>query len=476
MKTLVNKAPRLALGVTPSSAALSRFLKGRKPSSSILPHMPAELVQTIASFLPMPALGNLRLTCKELEVKILWYFAKTYFREMKFMHSKYALEALVAMSKSRMAQYVQKLALGPPSNDQSVVIFSGQEPKSAAVRQQITRALYRYAEENRTMRAFGHDAAMIQTAFQNLSAITKMEFLAPTQDCVCPFCSPLSSYGERHLIESVGGGKAGFAPTVLDSSQSLGRLLHITLSAAQSAGLKLECVDARTTPFPDEYTEESQKTGFAAYPLTFPSAPPGERPSDSAFARLSNMKLFLGHHQDTCNAGRRTQLVQRLVTFFDRAPALESLGFTFQEGHGTFECLKQLTHSPPLWKIKRLELSSFDFKCTELFDILDPLRNTLQTLHLSFFKVDDGFEMLRWFRDRMTSLNEVDLEHLQEYPTPARYGSAALSLQHALLNSYSNSRYKGDSIGKFFDETIDKWMGHESAQGKMLLGLDDDSD
>jgi hypothetical protein len=370
----------------------------------------------------MPALGSLRLTCRELEVKTLWHFAKTYFCEMKFMHSRYALEALVAMSKSRMARYVKTLALGPPSNDQGVVVFNGQETKSAAARQQITKALYRYAEENRTMRAFGHDADMIQTAFRNLSGITKIEFLAPAQECVCPFCSPLGSYGETYLVELVGCGKAGFAPMMLDSSQSLSRLLHIALSAAQSAGLQLECVDARTTLFPDEYVEECQKTGFASYPLTFPSAPRGgEGLLDSAFAKLSTVKLFLGHHQDTCNAERRTQLVQRLIAFFDRAPVLQTLGLTFQEGHGTFECLRQLTHSPTLWKIKRLELSNLDLECTELFDILRPVRSTLHALHLAFFNVEDGFALLRWLRDCMTSLTEVDLDHFQELPTPTRY-------------------------------------------------------
>jgi hypothetical protein len=392
--------------------------------------MPAELIQTIASFLPMPTLGNLRLACKELEAKILWHFTKTYFREMKFMHSKYALEALVDISNSRMAQYVQALALGPPSNDQSVVVFHGQEPKSPIVRKQITTALYRYADENRTMRAFGHDAAMIQTAFENLSAVTKIQLLAPDTKCACPGCSPMRpydgshvlSYGERHLFQSVGGGKAVFAPIMLDTSQSLARLLHIALTAAQAAKLQLECVDAHTTTNPPDYMDECQTTGFAAYPLTFPSGLPGSF-SDTAFAKLSTFRLFLGHHQDICNTERRNQLVLRLLKFFARAPALRTLGLTFQEGHGNIDCLKQLTQSPGFWKIRRLELSNLSFEDTELSDVLMPLRNTLEALHLQppYFNSLELCSMLRCFRDQMISLTEVAIDYMFDEPLSLRY-------------------------------------------------------
>jgi hypothetical protein len=408
---------------------LFRFLKGRKLGTGILPAMPAELIQTVASFLPMPALGNLRLACKELEAKILWYFATTYFREMKFMHSEYALEALVAISKSRMAQYVQTLGLGPPSNDQSVVVFNDEAPKSTIVRQEITTALYRYADENRTMRAFGHDAAMIQTALENLPAVTKIHLIAPHTDCDCgcihaiPYSeNPVPSYGERYLFQSLGSGKAGFAPIMLDSSQSLARLLHIALSSAQAANLQLENVEACPTTCPPEYMNECRMTGFAAYPLTFPSVPAGGL-TDAAFAKLSTVRLFLGHHHDTCNTERRNQLVRRLLEFFARATALRTLGLTLQEGHGKVDCLKQLTQSSELSKIKRLELSNFDCVYTELCEILKPLKRTLEALRLQYVSVDaqDDLAMLKFFRDQMTSLNEVVLQYVLRYLHTLRY-------------------------------------------------------
>jgi hypothetical protein len=453
---LVDTAPHTPLGVTPSSAILSRLLNGCRPGNGILTRLPSELIQSIATHLPMPALGHLRLTCKELESKILWHFAKTYFREMKFMHSKYALDALVAMSNSRMAKYVRTLALGPPSNDQGIVFFGGgNAPKTPSRRQRIMSAMYNYAAENRTMRAFGHDAAMIQTALGNLPAVTKLEFLGPKQECACPFCTPTNSYGERHLVEAIGEGKAGFAPIVLDASQSIPRLMHIALEAAQSVGLQLECIDARTTHFPDEYVEECQKTGFGSYSLTFPSAPVRVGSLDSAFATLSSLKLYLGHHQDTCNSDRRLQLVQSLTAFFGRAPALRTLGLMFQEGHGTLACLEQLTSSPSLRKILRLELRNFEFSSMELFDVLDPLAKTLQELDLSFFKVDDWFAMLFWFRYHMTSLTKVALHELRGFP--------------------SSARYTGDSIAEFFEETATQWQMDRDAAYEYGYNTDDSS-
>ncbi|KAF2688726.1 hypothetical protein K458DRAFT_151736 [Lentithecium fluviatile CBS 122367] len=401
----------------------------------------------------MPALGNFRLACKELENKILWYFVKEYFHEMKFMHSKFALEALVAVSKSRMALYVGTLVLGPASNDQGTVSFNGQQPKSPARREQILSALYHYAEENRTMRAFGHDAEMIQTAFHGLSSVTKVEFQGPRKECACISCSPLESYGERHLFESVGAGKASFVPSYLDASQSFARLLHITLSAAQSAGIQLEYVDARTTRFPQEHMEEIQKTGFRTYSLTFPSAPRGETASSSAFATLSTVKLCLGHHQDACNSERRTHFIRRLTTFFDRAPKLQTLGLTFQEGHGIFECLRMLTSSPSLRKIKRLELSSFQFDCMELFDILGPLQDTLQALELCNFVVDDWFEMLVWLVNRMTSLTELEFDRPQDFPTSAKFEG-------------------GNSIEVFYKETAAQWTKDRDEYIKSTLNSD----
>jgi hypothetical protein len=274
------------------------------------------------------------------------------------------------------------------------------------------------------MRAFGQDAAMIQTAFENLSAVTKIQLLAPESECDCPGCSlkfsydsdqsSLSSYGERYLTQSVGGGKAAFEATVLDSSQSLARLLHVALSSAQAANLQLECVETCVTLCPPDYLAEFQLTGFAAYPLTFPSGPVGDV-FDTAFAKLSTIRLFLGHHHDTCNKERRNQFVRRLLEFLARAPALRTLGLTLQEGYGKIDCLKQITQSAELRKIKQLELSNFDCVHTELSEILEPLKHTLGALHLDYVGIKDNLAMLKFFRDQMTTLNKVRLHCVMRY-------------------------------------------------------------
>lgn len=422
--------PSVPLGSTPSSAVLSRFLEGIKPGTGILSRMPTELVEIIASHVDMPALGQLRLTCRELESKTLWHFTQMYFREIKYMPSKYALEVLVAMSQSRMAKYVKTLRLGTPSNDQGPISCA-----SPLRTPQIVSAMMEYSEQNRTMRAMGEDVAMIKTAFQSLRGITKIEFVEPA--CACGCGGLVGAYGEHYLTEVVGEGVAQFAPIMLDPSQSVSRLLYVALSAAESAGLHLEHVNAQMSSFPDEYCDESRGTGFGAFPLHFPLAVPGENPSP--FANLSTLKLFLAHHQDVCNPDRRMQLVQRLTSFLDRAPSLKMLSLTFQDQHGTESVLGEITSSPVLRKIPQLELCALRITSKVLTDALKPLRHTVRTLKLRNLYLQDNswIEMLEWLRDSMVTLNEIDLCYLRGYPDSACYS--------------------GDSIKEFFEETLEIW-------------------
>ena len=80
---------------------------------SSLAELPSELIDAIATSLPSSGLFNLRLTCAGFNVKSFHQFTEGYFRAEQPMYSRYALDALVEISKSRLRRYVRAVALGP---------------------------------------------------------------------------------------------------------------------------------------------------------------------------------------------------------------------------------------------------------------------------------------------------------------------------------------------------------------------------
>ena len=147
-----------------------------------LPHLPAELVDTIAISLTTSDLGNLRLTCKDVECKTRYRFCHENFSEKRFMHSNYAFERLVKISKSRMAQYVRTLHLGPPSCDHGEIRYFDDLDEEKRIdedtRNKITQKLRASAHENRIMKAFGEDAKMLLSAFKGLRNLVDLIFVS----------------------------------------------------------------------------------------------------------------------------------------------------------------------------------------------------------------------------------------------------------------------------------------------------------
>ncbi|KAF2250522.1 hypothetical protein BU26DRAFT_265061 [Trematosphaeria pertusa] len=386
----------------------------------------------------MPALGNLRLSCKELESETLWYFTQTYFREVNFMPSKYALEALFAMSKSRMAYYVRTLGLGPPSNDQSPIVFHNVKPRSKGKKEKIRSEMYEYGEVNREMRAVGEDTFLIRSALQNLRWITKLEFLDPFT-CYCGTCLPHRSYGMHYLYKTVGSGIARFSyGAELEASQSLAKLFHVALHACQAADLRLECVDAHIRHFPLPISDEIRFTGFSTYPLQFPSVRPRENPSNSAFADLTILKLFIAHTETTRNDIGYVRLAHRIASFLVRAPKLRTLALTFGEVDGSAFILEDIAGQ--LSNLRELELIGLRITWDRLCNALCCVRTHLCCLKSwDFTLTDDKWcEMLAWLRDSMQRLKEM---HLRPSPMYDRMGIY----------------YQGDALKDFLNETIERW-------------------
>ncbi|KAF2710767.1 hypothetical protein K504DRAFT_403663 [Pleomassaria siparia CBS 279.74] len=437
----------------PSSASMVRFLKGRAPGTGILPHMPCEMVEMIASNLPVEALGHLRLTCTELESKTLRYFSRTYFTEARFMLSKYALQGLLDMSLSRLGKHVRTLVLGPPCNDQGAVEFRRCEPKSPTEKKDITAQMMRYSDENRHMRMMGEDAVLIRQSFKNLQGITKLRFIDRMDHCGL---YGHNSYGGRYVGSRIGAGVAMFEDRKPDSTQSLSRIFSVALHAAQAASLKLECIDTRpgmtwaldpghgdsdSDGDDDDDGIDPSGFGFSSCSIDFPTVtqPGGAHPS--AFAHMSVLRLFIGFADDIRTDDRREHFLNRLTGFLSLSPKLRTLGFTFSVRKGASDFLIDLTNSGAMKNIDNFDLLGYRLGSTStLFRILRPLCATLHglTLHHIVHSHRQYLQLLAWVRNQMPHLTEIDIDYFSDH-------------------WFSSVAYKGTEMAQFIDTTIENW-------------------
>lgn len=79
--------------------------------TSYLIKAPVEVLAQIASYLETPDYCALRLTCKHVEAALFHPFAKEFFTRRQFMLTEFSLQALLDISKSRLAPSVEYLTL-----------------------------------------------------------------------------------------------------------------------------------------------------------------------------------------------------------------------------------------------------------------------------------------------------------------------------------------------------------------------------
>ncbi|KUI59803.1 hypothetical protein VP1G_07014 [Cytospora mali] len=78
-----------------------------------LVHLPQEMLNSIARFLPTNDFNALRLTCKPIEDKIFPYWANCYFKKKQFMIDHFSLKALVDISQHQaLSKIMTHLVIG----------------------------------------------------------------------------------------------------------------------------------------------------------------------------------------------------------------------------------------------------------------------------------------------------------------------------------------------------------------------------
>lgn len=133
-------------------------------ATSRLLALPLEVLLAIASHLTTPEYGHLRLTCRHLEAALFSSFSREFFTKRQFMLTEFSLQALVAISRSRLAPSMTHVIISvdrPALIPLHSALLNGHDPVKA-------NNLRREYTDHLTLVNGGYDVDMMAEAFGNL--------------------------------------------------------------------------------------------------------------------------------------------------------------------------------------------------------------------------------------------------------------------------------------------------------------------
>ena len=335
--------------------------------------LPVELVEIIASFLPPEDLFNLRLTCRGLSTKTFHYFTQEHFTIKQFFPSLYGLEALLAISKSRLRESLKTVVLGPHFFNPTRSQVTARDEK---VMKQRLQGYLRYTDENRYMKQTGLDAIILQEAFANLPNCSTLEIrdyslLTNEADEWCDDIRPLSSYGQSQYS------KASVWSTIKDTTAFTGTFT-VALHAAITARLPLESVTM-------DYEMSWRQSEVS---LDLPS-PRWFDPSDCSLKKLLHLQLYIACSANLPEPGW-AGTVDRIVQFFILAPNINRLGLNLAYRRNASSFLVRLADTLDFGNITTLDLIWICTNQDSIINAFTRLSSKISCLKLCGFKVDNG--------------------------------------------------------------------------------------
>lgn len=141
---------------------------------SLLLSMPLEVLLLISSHLTTPDYGALRQTNKHLEVAFFNSFAREFFTKRQFMLTEFSLQALVGISKSRFANYLNYLIISverPKLLTMDSTGHSASRPR-LVVTPQDNEKFDKFREEglsHQVLTSTGQDLELLVQALENLT-------------------------------------------------------------------------------------------------------------------------------------------------------------------------------------------------------------------------------------------------------------------------------------------------------------------
>jgi hypothetical protein len=375
--------------------------------------LPTELVENIAEFMDIHSIARYRLTCKAHDTQLLRHFGRTYFSDINFLPSRFGLQGLVEISKSRLAQYVTTVGFGPWRSGVGDVLPMESANHSDAVFEQIATDVAAFADDNRNMHILAEDAAMITDAFSNLSAVTTLRFLQLSSGS----SEQHPSYGEAQF-KAIKGPHYRSVVDYFEESRARSRIFSIAINAAMTASLAIKVIDTCFNDWIDDigwlYLEDQCEVFGYDCLVEFP---PAARASGAGhnFATLSTLRFAIGPSYRLVHKVRRRQFLRRVADFLYTLPQLETLGISLTRTPWDSDTAKDLSATGALGSLRTLELYNISICSHRLIEVLLPLRSNLKRLKLRCVAFDtnahaDFLNLLTWLAGNMPLMRECEVE------------------------------------------------------------------
>ncbi|XWX00249.1 hypothetical protein V2A60_008269 [Cordyceps javanica] len=147
----------------PQPPSHQQQLEEQAPSPLL--RLPLELLLRVSHHLTTVELGCLRLTCRHVEQSLFPSFAREFFRHKQFNLTEFSLEALVDISRSRMAPHLRHLHIGLESISHARMCHTHRSPAA-------THRHNRLHTHHWILSATGHDVVLLARA---LAALPNLE-------------------------------------------------------------------------------------------------------------------------------------------------------------------------------------------------------------------------------------------------------------------------------------------------------------
>lgn len=141
--------------------ASSTSLPTGDPESPLL-RLPLELLLRISYYLTTTELGQLRLSCGHIEKSLFPSFAREFFKHKQFNLTEFSLQALLAISRSRMAGAVRHLHIGVESISHARTCHTHRSPAATFRHNQLHTHQW-------ILMTTGQDAVMLAEALRGLT-------------------------------------------------------------------------------------------------------------------------------------------------------------------------------------------------------------------------------------------------------------------------------------------------------------------
>ncbi|KAH6660277.1 hypothetical protein BKA67DRAFT_641401 [Truncatella angustata] len=166
--------------------------------------MPLEILQQIVRHLTTPEYAQLRLTCKHLEASVFNAFSKEFFRKKQFMLTLFSLQALVDISKSRLADGLKHIIINVERPSRHLMPAHLPNVRATADVRRRTNSYRETYIDHLALIESGHDIDMMAQAFANLKNLETVELRDFDSESRYRDNTSWRSYGKTTYIQETG--------------------------------------------------------------------------------------------------------------------------------------------------------------------------------------------------------------------------------------------------------------------------------